>query len=417
MDTLRADHLGAYGYALPTSPQLDRLAAEGVLFTDAITPVPTTAPALASLLTARHADAHGVRENFAELPASMTTIAETFATAGYDTAGFYGNGAIQKGFGQGFGTFEAFADHWFFRDKAGTKKAIAWLETAKEPWFLWVHFMDPHGPYNSSPPAQSANLEYEATAEMQVVLPQVDKNYGFGVLPKYQRLPKHERVGDYVRRYDGEIIGTDVEIGRIREALETEGELDDTLIVVTADHGESLGEGRYYFQHGSLLNAPSVRVPLVFRHPGLPSGLQNETPASLVDVFPTVAALAGLPVPDGLVGHDLSATLAKPDSTKDIVRVSYTVTPSQKTSVRRGHWELRGHPHPKKPADDFERIELFDLRTSPPTLVPPGERAEVRSELEPLLRTAALRVRREQKAPRAPSQDEKTRLRALGYID
>ncbi len=417
VDTLRADHLGAYGYGLPTSPELDRIAAEGVLLTDAITPVPTTAPALASLLTARHADGHGVRENFAELPDAMATMAETFAAGGYETAGFYGNGAIKNGFGQGFGRFEAFADHWFFNDKAGADKAIAWIESAKEPWFLWVHFMDPHGPYNSSGPRRSAKLQYDDSPQMRRELPQVEKNYGFGVVPKYQRLPKHTRVADYVRRYDGEIIGTDIEIGRIRAALETDGKLDRTLVVVTADHGESLGEGRYFFQHGTLLNDPSVRIPLVFRHPGLPSGVRNPTPASLVDVFPTTATLAGLSVPEGVVGRDLSAALRTPDTSESLVRVSYTVTPTQKTAVRRGHWELRGHPHSKKAPDDFARIELFDLRTSPPTLVAAGEEAAVRAELEPLLRTAAKKVREKPTAPREHTDDEKARLRALGYIE
>ena len=417
VDTLRADHLGVYGYARPTSPELDRLAREGVVFTDAVTPVPTTAPALASLLTSRHANVHGVRENFGELPDEMATMAEAFAAAGYATAGFYGNGAIRNGFGQGFETFEPFADHWFFKDTAGADKAIAWLATAKEPWFLWVHFMDPHGPYNSSPPEKSKALVYPQTPRLERVLPEAETNYGFGVLPKYQRLPKHTKVVDYVRRYDGEIIGTDAAIGRLREALENEGVLEKTLLLVTADHGESLGEGRYFFQHGALLNDPSVRIPLILRHPALAAGTRNETPASLVDVFPTVAALVGVDVPRGLVGRDLSGALSAPAPTDERVRVGYTVTPSQKTSVRRGRWELRGHPRPNEAPDAFVRVELYDHRTSPPTLVPAGEQAEVREALLPLLRAASLELRERPGTAREPTDDEKARLRALGYID
>lgn len=417
VDTLRADHLGAYGYRLPTSPRIDEIAREGVVLTDAITPVPTTAPALASLLTARHADGHTVRENFGELPADVTTIAEAFAAAGYDTAGFYGNGAIKNGFGQGFGRFEPFADHWFFRDRAGTKRALAWLSEAKEPWFLWVHFMDPHGPYDSSPPENSAAFTYEKTPRLERTLPSVERNYGFDVLPKYQRLDDHTRVVDYVRRYDGEILGTDTEIGRLRDALATAGTLDRTLMVITADHGESLGEGRYFFQHGTLLNTPSVRVPLVFRHPKLPGGTRNDTPASLVDVFPTIATLAGVPTPKGVVGRDLSGELTTPAPPADLVRVTYTVTPTQKTAVRRGHWELRGHPTSKETPYEFGRVELYDLRNSPPKLVPPDEEKDVRANLRPFLDTAAREVRRKTAAPRTPTDDEKARLRALGYID
>lgn len=421
VDTLRADHLGAYGYGLPTSPRFDAIASEGVLFTDAITPVPTTAPALASLLTSRHADGHTVRENFGELPDAMTTVAEAFKAAGYTTAGFFGNGAVKNGFGQGFDTFEPFADHWFFRDRAGTRKALPWIQEAKEPWFLWIHFMDPHGPYSSSPPETSKDFEYEESPRLQRELPRIEQNYGFDVIPKYQQLPDHNRVVDYVRRYDGEIRGTDTEIGKIRDALERSGALDRTLMVVTADHGESLGEGRYFFQHGTLLNDPSVRVPLVFRHAKLPAGTRSATPASLVDVFPTVAALAGVEIPDGIVGRDLSGAITKPnpspDATSDLVRVSYTVTPSQKTAVRRGHFELRGHPKSKAAPLAFDRVELFDLRTNPPTLVPDDQEAEVRAELRPLLDTAARQVREETQAPRTPTEDEKARLRALGYID
>ena len=417
IDTLRADHLGAYGYKLQTSPEFDRLAEEGVLFTDAITPVPTTAPALASLLTSRHADEHGVRENLGELPESLETLAEAFRSAGYKTAGFFGNGAIQHGFGQGFDVFEPFADHWFFRDRAGTRKAMAWLAQAPQPWFLWIHFMDPHGPYSSSRPATSAKFVYEKSPQLERVLPQSEHNAGFGMIPKYQQLEGHERVVDYVRRYDGEIVSTDREIGRLRAFLERAGVLDDTIVVVTADHGESLGENEYFFQHGTLLNEPSVRVPLILRHPSLPRGLRTNVPASLVDLFPTLAGLTGVPVPEGVAGRDLTRDLKESGTTPETTRVSYTVTPSQKTAVRQGHWELRGTPSRERPAHEFVVVELFDHRTTPPTLVPPGEERRVRATLRPKLRAAAKQVRKAQHVPRKPTKEEETRLRALGYID
>lgn len=417
VDTLRADHLGAYGYERETSPEFDRLASEGVLFADAITPVPTTAPALASLLTSRHPDAHGVRENFGELPSEMQTIGEAFAAAGYSTAGFFGNGAIKNGFGQGLDRFEPFKDHWFFNDRAGTSKAIDWLESAREPWFLWIHFMDPHGPYNSSPPERSAGFTYPETPGLTRELPRVEQNHGIGVLPKYQQLPDQARVVDYVRRYDGEIAGTDLEIGKLRRALEKSKQLTRTLVVVTADHGESLGEDDYFFQHGGMLNEPSVRVPLLLRHPKLPAGVKTKTPASIVDVFPTLTALAGLPAPAGAVGRDLSGTLTGDPNIGQVVRVSYTVTPSRQTAVRRGRFELRGTPRRNKAADDFAKIELFDTSTTPPTRLPAGHEPAVRAELEPLLRRAARDVRENATAPRVPTEDEQKRLRALGYID
>ncbi len=417
VDTLRADHLGAYGYRLGTSPEIDRLASEGVLFTDAITPVPTTAPALASLLTSRHADQHGVRENLAEFPGHLPTMASAFDAAGYQTAAFYGNGAIRNGFGAGFERFEPFGERWFFRDRRGAEKAIAFLDGAREPWFLWVHFMDPHGPYNSSPPGRSRAFAYPDSPALRRELQQVETNSGFGILPRYQRLDGLTRVGEYVRRYDGEILGTDAAIGQIRAALEASGQLDRTLLVVTADHGEALGEDEYFFQHGTLLHEPGVRVPLIMRHPGLPSGLRSDTPASLVDVFPTVAALAGLPAPDGSVGRNLVPSLRGAPTDGSVVRVSYTVTPTRQTAVRRGRWELRGTPHPEGPPDDFATLELFDIRASPARKLPPQAESAIRAELEPLVRAAARQVRENPSAARKMTEDEKARLRALGYID
>lgn len=426
VDTLRADHLGAYGYPRPTSPEIDALAAEGVLFTDALTPVPTTAPALAALLTGRHIDEHGVRDNHATLPESLATIGEAFATAGYETAGFYGNGAVRAGFGQGLGVFEPFGPNWFFDDSAGTAKAIAWLRRAKQPWFLWVHYMNPHGPYRSSPSERSAGLTFPDTPELVRQLPLAPGNYALQAIPKYQRLRDRTRIVDYLRRYDGEIIGTDLEIGALRRELEGSGLLRRTLIVLTADHGESLGEEGYYFQHGHFLNQASLRVPLILSHALLPQGRQLDLPVSLLDVFPTVATLAGLRRPEGGAGQDLTAALrdgasgAGPE--RDRSRMAYTVTSANLVSVRRGRFELQGSFPQGGTADKPENLKLLDHASAPPQSLPIGSEPQIRAELQRELRLGARQVRRPPPGASAPSgrktraADEK-RLRALGYID
>jgi arylsulfatase len=417
IDTLRADHLGVYGYALPTSPAFDALAAEGVRFTNAFTPVPTTAPALASLVTGVHLDVHGVRENLGRLPDALTTIGEALAAAGYRTAGFYGNGAIQH-FGQGFETWAPFDPSYLFTDAVGTTRALAWIEQASSPWFLWIHYMDPHGPYTSSPPERSAAFTYPADPALGLELPVAPKNAAHGMIPRYQALPGLRRVGDYVRRYDGEIVGTDAELLRLRRALEARGVLDDTLLVVTADHGESLGENRYYFQHGMELNEASLHVPLVLRHRGLPRGVTVEAPASLVDVLPTLLGLVGVGVPDGLAGRDLTPLLFGASAPARTL-VAYNVAGPRRVAVRRDGWKLVGGVPLDADASRAARV-LYRIgdggRTE--TVVPVTEEPEVVERLEADLQALGGRATsRAAASPRGVTPADRERLRALGYID
>jgi arylsulfatase A-like enzyme len=414
VDTLRADHLGAYGYALPTSPAMDALAAEGVRFTEAYTPVPTTAPALASMLTGVYLDEHGVRENSAELPERLATLGEAFAAAGYDTAGFFGNGAIRYGFGQGLRVWEPFAPTFFFTDAAGVTRAIAWLESARSPWFLWIHFMDPHGPYSSSPSARSASFRYPRDPALDVELPAGRANSVHRMIPQYQVLGPLRRVGDYVRRYDGEIAGTDEQIRRLRDALEARGTLDDTLIVLTADHGESLGEDGYYFQHGIVLNDASLRVPLVLRHPALPPGTRVEAPASLLDVMPTVLSLVGLPAPASGHGRDLTPVVfGAPAEPRTLV--AYTVSGATQVAVRRDGWKLVGRVRRDDEAPPPRR--LLRAAAGREEDVDPSAHAAVAAELERELGVHANRGNPFALAKPSVDPEDRRRLRALGYLD
>lgn len=416
VDTLRADHLGAYGHAQPTSPALDRLARDGVVFDEAYTPVPTTAPAVASLLTGSYVDVHGVRENEAELPATTFTLGEALSAAGWASAGFYGNGALAKGFGQGLASWQPFDPKWTSDDAAGGALAVAWLETARAPWFLWVHFMDPHGPY-TSPAERSASFVYPATPELRRELPPSPTNWGFGVIPRYQLLPGLRRVGDYVRRYDGEIVGTDLQVQRLLDALERRGLLDDTLIVFTADHGESLGEDDYFFQHGKVLNEASLRVPLVLRHPQLPRGARVAAPVSLIDLLPTLTALLGVPLSQPVAGIDVRPALtggALPE--RDLL--AYTVTRPPTVAIRRDGVKLVGKLADGAPqSGPFASLELLAVGEGRETRVAAGERPKLVAALEPALRDAARTMSRAAAAPIELDEEQRSRLRALGYVD
>ncbi len=286
IDTLRADHVGAYGAKDVSTPHLDRLAGEGVRFEQAIAPTPITLPSHASLMTGQYPPRHGVRHNGVYvLGTRHPTLAERFAAAGHRTGAVVGAIVLAEHFGlaRGFSHYDdriagggsslsGFPER---RASDVTDRALAWLEQGEGPYFLWVHYYDPHAHYAAPEPHAS-------------------------------------RFAD--RPYDGEIAYVDAELGRLLEAVERRD--DDTLVAVTSDHGEGLGEHGEK-THSILLYDSVLRVPLLVRGPGVAAGKVIEDVVSLVDVAPTLLGLSGLdPLPD-VEGQDLSKRLltgAAPDA-------------------------------------------------------------------------------------------------------
>lgn len=319
VDTLRADALGAYGGPVPT-PAFDRLARGGVLFESAIAPAPETAPSHATLFTGRDVRAHGVVRNGIELPAGVATLAEALSGAGYATAAFVSSFVLDPRFGllRGFDEIDAgfpkegetlstrvgfAAQHRFEgydRRAADTNRAVLpWLERAPEPFFLFVHYFDPHAPYGA-PRALAQQVPQDAvqrSAEERLAAARAGVR-GL-TLRSLQRILRH---------YQAEVLDVDARIDALLVALNARGLRQRTLVVVTADHGEGLG------QHGTLDHAPhlyeeQVRVPLVFQWPRrLAAGARLRAPVGLVDVAPTLAELAGVPLP-GADGRSLAASL------------------------------------------------------------------------------------------------------------
>jgi arylsulfatase A-like enzyme len=267
IDTLRADHLGCYGSTLGATPRLDALAAEGVRFEHAVSPVPLTRPAHTSLLTGLYPWEHGVRDNLpAKLDESIPTIASELHERGYDTAAFVGTFLLGRGSGleRGFATFEDGAGRAGTGDRVGAAAerrasevaagVLRYLEDAKPPFFLWAHFYDPHAPYE--PPEPFAK--------------------------RFAGNP-----------YAGEIAYVDEQVGAILDLVEKRGLAPSTLVLVTADHGEGLGD-HGEDEHGVLVYEETIHVPLLLRFPATvaPGSVERE-PVSLVDVAPTLLAAAG----------------------------------------------------------------------------------------------------------------------------
>ena len=389
LDTVRADHLGCYGYHHADTPNLDVIASEGVRFLAAESPVPLTLPAHASILSGLLPVHHGLHQNgYGHLPDAVETLATRLAVGGYRTGAFIGAFVLDRRFGLTRG-FDRYDDD-VRRDPNGppaleaerpgrevVDRALAWLaEKDDRPFFAWVHLYDAHAPYN--PPE-----------------------------------PFRTRFAD--RPYDGGIAEDDAEVGRLLTELARRGWAATTVVAVVGDHGESLGE-HGEMTHGLLIYEATLHVPLLVRVPGLlPAGTMVETPVSLVDLAPTLAALVGRPLaPAGghpLDGRDLSASLRshrepEPESLFAESRYATMFGWSALATLRRGDLKYIAAPRP----------ELYDLRLDPGETHNLADRtgsraAELASALDAITHEAT-------SAGAAPTPDAETRakLSSLGYL-
>lgn len=320
VDTLRADHLGAYGSDRGLTPNLDAWAEGALVFEAAYAPTPFTVPSLVSLLTGRHPLELGMRTNASRVADAADTLAEALAARGWKTAAVVSNVVLQDrpDLAQGFAIYDDTMQQregvrgWPERIAADTTEAAlrildAWQPEAREPLLLWVHYQDPHGPY--TPPAgfRERYLSDEQIRYGDRRLPAADRR-GRGGIPRYQVVDEQSEAAFYHAGYDGEIAYLDQQVGRLLDALRDRGLAD--RVVFAADHGEAMGENDYWFAHGNDLTDALTRVPLIVRLPGAPAGRRADV-VRLADLYPTLlsAALgAEAPAPaEGAGARDLLA--------------------------------------------------------------------------------------------------------------
>ena len=305
VDTLRADHLGIYGYNRATSPYIDAWFASGHVYEAAYATEAYTAPSIMSLFTGMLPQQHGVRLLYQKIRDDVATLPDRLRASGYQTAAVVSS-IVLTSEAMGLDTrFDYYNDYVDEREpyrqvherraSRTTDAAIAWLRHGRDPnrpHFLWVHYIDPHGPYH--PPSDKPT-----DFDHPTVLP-IDVSR----IPEYQREPGIDNGLEYVDRYDEEIAYTDREIGRLLETYTTLGLAERSVFVFTSDHGESMMEHEEWFRHGYQVYEEIVRVPLLVRAPGLvPSRIDH--PVSLADVTPTILLTASLDVPAGLYGQSL----------------------------------------------------------------------------------------------------------------
>ncbi len=427
VDTLRADHLGSYGHAAPTSPRIDALAADGAVFEHVVAASALTAPSVAAILTGRYPrfNSFGLGNRGYRLDAAEETLAERFSAAGYRTAAFIGNPMLhaRAGFDQGFEVYDA---HMPQREhvrtarertaRSTTDAALAWLGSLEpdEPAFLWLHYMDPHGPYT---PPERFRARFAAEPGGRTVPPPPRKgaNSGKGFVPWYQAISDVHRFDEYVGRYDAEIAYTDQQLGRILDWLVEHDRYDGAVVLLTSDHGEALGENGYYFAHGHSVTRDQSAVPLILKHPALAPGSRIAHPVGHVDVFATLTAVLGAQAaPDGFERSIDLATLAGSAAPERplISDLGFQLAVHLGDHLLLGSvdWEPRGTSGP----EDFTTLGLVDYVEAPWVRVgKPATRRRLEEQARAYLAAPAASVSRLDEEP--PELEEQ--LRALGYLE
>ncbi len=321
VDTLRADHLSHAGYGRLTSPNLDAFARLGTSFDWALSTCSYTLPSHASMMVGVYPSFHsvGLMNGYLPLKPQELTLAEICRAAGLRTLAVVSNFVLRRdcGLDQGFEVYDdVLPDRELVRGFA-ERKAVHAMDSAldrlkelgDERFFMWVHLQDPHGPYTPDASTPEPKPTGEAPPRIERDLPVGADQSGFAAVPIYQAIKGERSFDAYRSRYDREILATDIQLGRLFEALAKSGRLKDTLVVITADHGEALGEDNFFFSHSHSVGLDQVHVPLIIAGPGVRAGARIPTAVSSMDTFATILEFLDLPTPNSMHSRSLLSVL------------------------------------------------------------------------------------------------------------
>jgi arylsulfatase A-like enzyme len=460
IDSVRADHLGCYGYARATSPRIDRLSREGTLFAQAVSTSSWTLPAHMSLLTGLLPEAHGAQRPASGLDSARTPLAAILGEAGFRTAAFVSSPFLDEryGFSRGFETYRNF---WGGADSAqGTASdapglqdyeashhdrtgpdvvaaAAAWARAHRRaPFFLFVHLWEPHFDYIPPPPFDTLFVDRARHAPIPMDGFFTNDAIGPGMPP--------EALGYVVSQYDGEIAYADHLVGALLDTLDALGLADETLVLLTSDHGDE------FFEHGGkghyrTLYDEVIRVPLVARGPGVarrPEAVASQV--SLIDVAPTVLGALGIPRHPEMMGEDLgpllagaeggaangtaSAATGAPGEAPPLRPAPYAVSQLVGSAAggpgRLCHLFAVRTPRWKTIEGCGDSLEIYDLVEDPAEVAPThGGGAR---DADRIQASAALREAIERRASALPAKGARRvkieraleeRLRSLGYVE
>lgn len=442
IDTLRADHLGCYGYARATSPSIDALAADGILFKNALAQWPKTTPSFASMLTGLYPHSNGIERACGLIVDSrFTLLAERLRDAGYRTIGVVTNPNLGRefGFDQGFESyFEVFKG-----DKAPKEahlpgpssnsrrvSELALWELSKidraEPVFLWVHYTDPHAPY--SPPDVYkqrfvGDKWFDEVSVAPFLSPEHDRDYNaIGGINSHVRIGDEQRIGYYVAQYDAAIFTVDEQINQLLKRMRDDGWLDDAMVALTADHGEGLGDHGLFFEHGPLPYNDCAHVPFVLHLPGLSARQVIEEPVAMLDLVPTMLDWLGFEPDPALEGRSLLPLLRGEDVQSQPVFMGSGYSKNYQRTVRMGKWKLIHVPDPADRENmTGSEFELYDIDADPGELRNlAAEQPKIVAAMEQALmnwvEAGKAKAAGEALAPTKLDPETERMLRALGYL-
>lgn len=323
IDTLRADRLSAYGYGRPTSPNMDRFMARGVRFEWAFSSASYTAPSHITLMTGLYPSFTSVmldNGRFFKLSGKTTTLAELCRDKGMRTAAVVSNPTLNRRLGlhQGFPIysdlqFDRARERYLPKDAAiTTQEAIEILDQIHDaPFFMWIHYQDPHGPY--SPPAELQTFgEPPVPGDRDTLLDVGTDTSGYKSIPTYQVVDAERGMSQYSLRYDNEILYLDRQIQALFDRFEKLRLYDNTMIVLTSDHGEAFSEDQFYFAHSHSVGLDQVHVPLAVVGAGCRANGVVKAPVGAVDVFATMTEAIGVQSGAKATGRSLAPVLRAP---------------------------------------------------------------------------------------------------------
>ena len=363
LDSLRADHLGAWGYKRDTSPNLDKLARESIRFSNAISTSSWTLPTHLTMFTGLSQVAHGVVVDTNVLPRSIRTLGEIFHDAGYATAGFVSGPYVSGhyGYDRGMDTYIDLSAQWGKSAEARAAilspeinaKGLAWLDqTRDQPFFLFLHYFDIHYDFVPPPPYDTMfDPDYTGTMDGRMFIERDD------VHPK---MPARD-LEHILALYDGEIRFTDHHVGIVLDHLRSKGLLDSTVVMVVSDHGDE------FFEHGNKGHHRTVydevlRIPMLLRLPGGEQGGRTiDRQTSLIDVFPTVLDAAGLSPGSGAEGESLAAWARGTQSSREEIysdfydKRGFNLQVARRTAGQKTIQHFNRITHPKRgPLEDYD---------------------------------------------------------------
>ncbi|MBN2385159.1 sulfatase [bacterium] len=430
IDTLRADHLGCYGYSHHTSPTLDFISRKGVLFEQCFSLIPITTPSHASLFTSLYPLEHGVlANNFMGyyLKRDQVTLAEVLLNAGYNTAAIVSAHTMRRdtGLDQGFQIYNDFFDGGVRPGSEVNRLAYDWLSRHRhKPFFLFLHYYEPHGPYN---PPFPYNFMYDYTFHQKIDLQRI---------PFYQRIRDIADPSFYTSQYNGEIRLNDDLIWQLLCVLDRLDLTRNTMICITSDHGETLNERFWCFDHGHYLYDEQIQVPFILKGASgmmKMKGMISHELVQLIDFFPTVLGLHGLESPTVMEGSSLLPLIdCQTSSLHETILCETAIgKPTHSghvTGVTGKHYALRTKTDKiiYMPTRQGLVYQQYDLVTHPAEDIPNNQNPDLdnhlmvqlgqfikRNETAPSVREAR---EKDNKPPSIP-QETIDILRAIGYIE